>query len=326
MSTIHDSYVGIKDEVTYATGVAVDRFYELVEEGIEGKYERIESEALRAGQKTMRSDRFTPNAKGAEGDLKLEVLDTGFGLWFKHMLGGMATTGAGPYVHTATEGAIDGKSFTLQMGRVDSSGTLRPFTYAGGKVAGWELSAEVDGILGLNLSLDFATENITTAGINATHTPSYTAASMAYTFINGAVTIGAVQFDVSAATVGCDNKLKTDRYFMKGATSTVKKAPLEEGLREYSFKLTGEYDSLTQYNRVVSATRAGALAEIVLTFASETANNSLVITCPAARFDTGPINFGGAEIIEHELSGMCLTTGSSSPVTIAYTSVLDATP
>ena len=75
MSTIHDQYFGAADETVFSTGVAATRFYEFVSEGVEGKYERVNSEGVRAGTKVLRSDRFATSAKGAEGDLSIESLD-----------------------------------------------------------------------------------------------------------------------------------------------------------------------------------------------------------------------------------------------------------
>jgi hypothetical protein len=39
---------------------------------------------------------------------------------------------------------------------------------------------------------------------------------------------------------------------------------------------------------------------------------------PFARFDEGPVTVGGLEVVEHDLSGIALTDGTLSPVTITY--------
>lgn len=317
MSSVHDAFVGVAEEVTYGTAVAPSRFYEFVSEGLKGVYERVESEGVRAGTKVLRSDRFVPVAKGAEGDLKLEVFDAGFGLLLKHMLGAVSTTGAGPYVHTATVGDLAGKALTVQAARAAVDGTLHPFTYEGGKVKEWELSNAVDGVLSLSLDMDFEKETIGAgAGAYALATPTYPADAKLLTFVGGVVQIAGADFAVTDASVKGSNGLKVDRFFLGNS----KKEPREEGLREYGFELKGEFESLAHIQRVASATAAGAVATVTLTWASPTAGNELAVTIEAGRFDEGAVNAEGATLIEQTLSGKALFDGTNSPVTIAYTS------
>jgi hypothetical protein len=319
VATIHDQYVGAVDEVTYGTAVAVTKFFEYRSEGIAGKYERIDSEAIRAGGgRALRSDRFAVNPKGAEGDLKLEVLSDGFTHWFKHMFGGFsdAAPGGGFTVHTYTVGDLNGKSFTTQVGRWGSGGTLYPFTYAGGKVKDWELSNAVDEVLQLSLSLDFATESQGAgAGALALSTPTYPALAKLFTFQGGTVTVGGSQFNISDFSIKGDNGLKTDRYFIK--TGGVKAEPLEDSLRKFEFSLKGEFVDLTQAQRVSAATTAGALGVISVTWDGPDLSQ-LKVDIPFARFDEGSPNSGGREVNGLDLSGVCLTDGTASPVTITY--------
>lgn len=321
MASVHDQFVGLANESTYGTLVAPASFYEFQSEGVSGKYERIESESVRAGAKVLRTDRWAPNPKGAEGDLKLEVLDKGFDVLLKHMLGTEAagTPSAGFQTNTYTLGSLAGKSLSTQIARVDNAGNLIPFHYKGGKVKGWELSNAVDGILNLSLDMDYATEIVGAgAGAQALATPTYPTGSQLFTFVGGAVTVGGTEFAVSDASIKAENNLKTDRFFLRGSGgATTKKEPLEEGLREYSFELKGEFEGVTHYNRVAAATNAGATAAIVLTWDSPQAGQ-LLVTLPFGRFDEGPVNADGMKIVELNLSGKALTDGAASPITIAY--------
>lgn len=323
MATVHDSFVGFGEEVTWATAIAPTRFFEFTGESIAGKYERIESEALRSGTKVLRVDRFQVNPKGAEGDVKLEVLDKGFGLLLKHMLGSVAVgaPAGGFSTQTHTIGTLLGKGLTCQVGRVDNSGVLTPFTYSGGKVASWELSNAVDGVLELSASLDFASEKGGAgAGAFALAVPTYPAGSSLFTFTGGAVTIAGTEFAVTDASVKGDNSLKADRYFLRTAPNqTVKKEPLEEGMRKFEVELKGEFDGLTHYNRVASATAAGAVATTVLTWDCPS-GAQLKVTLQNHRFDEMPINSDGAKIVDAALKGVALDDGTNSPVKIEYKS------
>lgn len=323
MSTVHDSFAGFGEEATWATAIAPTRFFEFTGESITGKYDRIESEALRSGTKVLRTDRFQVNPKGAEGDFKTEVLSKGFGVLFKHMLGNsvLGTLAGGFTPQTHTVGGLQGKGLTAQIGRVDSTGTLTPFTYSGGKVASWELSNAVDGVLELSLSLDFAAEKAGAgAGAFALATPTYPASAELFTFTGGACTIGGTEFAITDASVKGDNGLKTDRYFLRATPNqTVKKEPLEEGMRKYEVELKGEFDGLTQYNRVSSATAAGALAQTILTWDSPS-GAQVKVTLPNHRFDEMPVNADGAKIVEVGLKGVALDDGTAGAIKVEYKS------
>jgi hypothetical protein len=315
MGSIHDAFVGAADEVSYGNTVAPSDFFEFTEEGVSGSYERIQSEGMRAGAKVLRSDRWVPNPKGAGGDLTMEVLDQGFDFWLKHMLGAVATgtpaLGVTPY--TATLGPIDGQSFSQQIARPDSNGVVQPFTYSGGKVAEWELSNETDGVLMLTLSQDFASEHVpdgTESGALVLATPTYPVGAKLLTFVKGTVQVGGTDFAVTNVSLKGNNGLKVDRYGMRGANSTTKREPREEAMREYSLALTGEFEDTTHIQRVAAAIASDAHATVSLLWEGVAVAGggipSLEVTIPTARFDEGPVNVGGSEMIEQALKAMVL--------------------
>jgi hypothetical protein len=321
MSTIHDQYFGVVDEVTYGTGLTVTKFFEFDSEGIEGKYERIDSEAIRAGTRVLRTDRFAVNPKGATGDVMLEVQSAGFDFWLKHMLGNVVTgTPTGGFTtYTATLGDLNGKSFTAQVGRVDNTGTLTPFTYEGGKVTEWELTNAVDELLKLSLTTDFAKETIGAgAGAYAVSTPTYVAASKLFSFNSGTVTVGGTAYQISDFSLKATNGLKDDRYFIRNTGK--KSEPLESELRKFEWSLKGEFGGVAQVNRVAAAIASGAVADITVLWDGPD-GSQFKVQLPFARFDEGPATAGGFEVVSQDLSGLALTDGTASPVTITYKAV-----
>lgn len=317
MAILQDTYVGFAEEATYATFLPPTNFLEFASEGLQGKYERIEAEGLRASSTVLRADRWAVNPKGAEGDLKVEVLDVGFELLLKHALGTLSSAApvGGFTVHTITPGDLKGRSLAVKVGRVDVGGTVNPYDYAGGKVKGFELSNAVDGVLNLSLDMDFAKE--TPGGASATPTyPTFT--SQLFTFAGGFVTIGGTEFSVTDVSIKGENGLKTDRYGLRSAgAGTTKREPLSEGLRQFSFDLKGEFEGLTHYNRVASATTAGAQAVMAFQWDSPQ-GGQLKVDIPIARFDEGSVNVDGAKVIEQPLSGKVLTSGTGAPITVTY--------
>lgn len=315
--------LGIVDEVTYGTPPVVTRFYEFLSEGIEEKEGRTESEPLRAGF-TKRNDRFTPYFSGAAGSVELNPLTKGFGLFLKHMLGSVVTTGPAEvtaFTHTASMADLLGKFFTLQVNRpFHPTGTDQAFTYSGGKVTDWTVSNSVDGDLVVELGMDFQT----VSDAVALATASYPAGMETFTWAGGTLLVGAVAVDITEFSVKGSNNLDVDRRFIRG--NTLKKEPTG-GKREVEFSLSCDFESLTQRARAHATTRAGALASIQATWlgptiiaGATTIKPTFDVTIPAGRFDEWKGAVKDGDGIKQELSGVGLFDGTNSPVTIVYKS------
>src|SRR5690349_19337838 len=81
------------EEVTYGTAVTTDRGFEFKPpDGMKLDIERIESKAIRAGQRVQRSDRYAAGKKSVSGNIVMELGNKSYGRWFKHMFGGVATS------------------------------------------------------------------------------------------------------------------------------------------------------------------------------------------------------------------------------------------
>lgn len=318
MSTSFDAYAGFADETTYGTAATVDHFHEFTKEGLAGKYERIESAALRAGSKVLRADRFVPNPKGAEGDFEFEVENQGLAFWLKYMVGPATQSGTAPaFTYKAGVGDLNGKSFTAQIGRVGRSGTLDPYTYEGGKVTSWELSNSVDGLLMLTLNMDFAHEVVpdgTQTGAFAAQTPTFPDDAVLLSYIGGTITIGGVTFKASEVSVKGDNGLKTDSYYIG---TTDKREPLESDQRKYDVTFKGDYEDSSMAKRVASVAAAGALATAKFEWATPDGQHKVTIDIPALRFDESKVNVDGPGFPEQNVTAVGLApTDGTSPLTI----------
>lgn len=313
--------VGFAAESTFATYTAPTRYLEFVTEGLTLASERIEGSGLRAGQRVLRNDRWAVNKKGVGGDIQLEVLSKGFGLIFEHMLGSNTTANpAGSvYTHTSILGDTAGKSLVVQVGKPDVSGTVQPFSYLGCKVASWELSCEIDGVLTLSLTLDGVDEDTT----ESLGTASYASSDELLYFTGASLTIGGSSVDVRTFSLAGDNALATDRYFLR--SSGLKKEQYPVGVPEITGTLEMDFEDLTEYQRFVDGTEAALVATFQAPTLLETGYYPhLEITLPVVRFDGDTPTVGGPEILTQSLPFKVLDNGTDEPISIEYQSA-DAT-
>lgn len=313
--------IGFAEESTYGTPVTVTRFYEFREESLKLDVQRIESSALRANARVLRSDRWAAGRKSVEGDVTFELANKSFGLLAKHAFGGIVTAqpdaGGNPtvYKHTVTPGDLP-ISLTGQVGRTDVGGTTRSFTYHGLRVASWELACAVNDIASLKLGFIGEDEDTGTALASV----SYPASLSLLTFVNGTLTIGGSAADVKSATISGNNGLADDRYFLGSA---LRKQPVENAWREYSGSFEGEFESLTAYNRFVNGTEA----EIVLLFAGATISTTYKYEAKITaqvRFDGATPTVNGPGVLPQNLPWKVVDNGTTS-IKLEYQTT-DSTP
>lgn len=295
-----------------------DRFLEFVSESLAHTIEPIEGTALRTGNRVLRADRWAQGRVAVEGDIEYEVLSKGFGLWFKHMLGTVNTSTPGGATltrdHEFTLGDLYGKSLTVQVGRPGVDGTVYPFSYSGIKVASWEISNEVDGVVMLTVSLDGQREDLDQSLAVA----SFPADDSLFYWIGGEITIGGSTFCVTSATVSGDNGLAVERYFICGGNGQYKKEPVHNALAELTGSLEAEFTNPTAYERFVN----GETVAVTLNWEGPEIENGfnygLTIELPEVRFDGETPSVGGPDVLTQTLSFKVLNDGSSEPITLTY--------
>lgn len=320
-----DAQFCIAREVTHGVYAAPTRALEFNEESLALDQPRIESGGRRTGGRVMRTNRTRINRKGVGGSSTHEVTTAGFGLLFEHALGAIATSqpdaGGAPtvYLHTATVGALTGKSLTVQVGRPDIQGVVRPFSYLGCKIASWELSCEVDGLLTFTPTWDGVDETTGEALVAAT----YPAADDLFDFVGASLTIDGTAVPVRNFTLSGDNALNTERYFMR--ESSLKDEQLEAAKRAYTGTLEAEFDALTLYDLF----RNGDPVPVVATWEGaeiEGGLNSVVrVTLPAVQFDGDTPGVSDDGIVAVSLPFTVRDNGSDEVVTVEYQTT-DATP
>lgn len=302
-------------ETTYGTWVTPNRTFEFISESLTQEIERVESSAIRADARLMRSDDWVPGIQRVTGDIELELSTKNWAFLFGHMLGGtVITTGAGPFVHTYNGPAsLTGKSLSIQVGRPSIDGVVRPFSIAGCKIPSWELSAEVGtDPVPVTLSIDGKSETTATA----LATPAYTASNNLFAFTHGAVTVGGASVPTRSITLSCERPMNTDRYYLGQAT---KSEPIENDRADITGDLALDFTDLTQYNRFTGATEAA----VVLTFTRGADAVQFTMNC---RFDGTTPEVGGYDILEQPVPFKVIaSTTDASGFSAAITSS-EATP
>ena len=309
--------LGLATETVYGTYVAPTRFLPFDSEDLKLSIERDEmTGSLGESTTTLRSDRWIAGKRNVSGTVALKVMTRGFGLLFQHMLGNVAITTPGGAVlareHAHTLGNLFARMLTIQVGRPDMGGVVRPFSYLGCKVESWELSNAVSGFLELSLTLDGRDE--TTAQTLAA--ASYPANNVPLHWAGGAITIGGVAFPLQEITISGTTGNEPDRYTIG---EPIKAQPIQENHVEITGSIAADFADLTAYNRFVSGTPAA----IVATWTGpliEGAHNSLVrVTMPVCRFDgEAPVVEGPGRLTQN-LSFKVLNDGTQQPITILYT-------
>lgn len=291
--------LGFAAESSYGTYIAPTRFLELTNSSVKFDRERIESNGIRAGRRVLH--RWAPGVQRVAGDVEFEMAPQGFALLWSHILGGTATTGAGPYTHTLTPGDLAGKSLSLQIGKPDISGTVRPFTYLGCKVTGAELTAAVNEYA--MLSVSFYGNHLDTA--QTLGTASYPSGLTPFDFTKGSVSLAGSGFDVKEISLSIDNGLAVDRHFIRSTTPEKSKEPLESTRRSITGSMTADFTDLTALNRFINGTEAA----LVLTFnAGASAQTTFTMN---VRFDGEDPDLG-PELLEQPLQFKAVSSTSDA--------------
>lgn len=152
------SSLGIAQETTYGVYAAPSRFHEFDKVDLKKTKNTKQGGGLAAGRYAQLGSRRVVTSEAAAGSFDMEVPNKGMGLLLQHIFGSssapvqQAATAA--YLQTHVFGDNFGKSLTAQLGIPDTTGTVRPYTYKGGKITSAEFTCGVDDLLTCSIELD----------------------------------------------------------------------------------------------------------------------------------------------------------------------------
>jgi hypothetical protein len=293
---------GFVPEVTYGTPVTVTRFLPIRSESVSDTFERIEGDDIIAGAETMRQQQVAAGNVSFGGSVETFLHNRNIAVFFFQALGGNSTTGSGPYTHVATPADLTGRSMTMQFGRTDLGGTVRPFTYEGVKVRSLTVGASPGEFA--TVSMDILAEDVKTGTALASAT--YPTGVKAFRGEDLAVTVGGSPVVVRSFELTIANSLDDGR---RAVGSNLIREPLRNDLVSVTGSLEIEWTDLTHYNRVAGLTYA------TLNAAFTSAPDSITFACNA-RFDQADEPIAGRGVIYQTLQFTAVGTSDANTITV----------
>jgi hypothetical protein len=321
MSSILDQVIQLGVESTFGTAVAPTRAFEAQADTFTRDTEQIESVGFRRDMQTLRSDRYDTISLGATGSIEVDVLNKGHGLLMQHLLGASAgptqQASTAAYLQTfSTNDTGPAGSYTIQVSRVDSGGSLRTFTYEGCTPTGFNITQELGAATKMRIDYDAETEQNSTAEA----TPAYPSSADVFVY-----TDATIEIDDSAATnftsfsLDGDLGMKTDRRFLTG--SATKSQPKRSSVPSYTGTLNAEFADLTNFNKYINGTTFKL--EFIATMGTAIAGSYYPyfhVTMPVCMF-TGTTPVASLDdMTTAEYPFTVLDNGSDAAVSITYMS------
>jgi hypothetical protein len=306
------AWVGWSEESTWGTGVTPTSFYKM------------------AGGETVRwNPTFydDPSLAGASlwevllgsstvgGDIPLPVRWEGLELLFKHLLGAVSTSGAGPdYTHTFTPD--DDLPTGLTLGIYRGMPTDKMFQVVGTKLTGGSFRVERNAPLMFTPSFIGKAETL-----ESKETPTYPDADLIKPSQLVVTTSGlSGDVDVLAATINIDQPLTEDRFDL--ASSGAFKEPQRSGKRIVEVSIDGEFSAEAQYTVWTGETEG----DLIFTWTGAAINGSAYelamalhgkfVERPPQVPDAGPVTMGA--------TFRCFATDAKNDISVSLTNTVSS--
>jgi hypothetical protein len=322
-----DGQLGYKLESTWGTAVTVDKFLEFDEESIVWEPEWIEPTGIRVGTKYKRASRLVQSRQGVSGGFSTQFASRTMGSLIKAALGSSVTsptvvTGSA-YKQVHNPGDFVTKSMTVQVGRPQPDGTVRPHTYEGCKVTSWEFSVSDGETAKFSVEIDGQTEATATALATASFTSSEVFDFSDFTtFKLGGTVTGTTELSVSGGTTVTgvvksftlrgENPMDNERFGLGNAG--LKSEQLENGTPTITGSMEAEWDRATFYDAFKAGTTTAIELKAEGSVISGSDKNTIHIIVSAAKFKAAPFNVGGPEVVTGTLDFEAYSDETNSPL------------
>jgi Phage tail tube protein len=309
--------IGVATEETFGTYKAPSRFFPFESESLELSYDYIRSKGLRAGRLTQAKNLHLQTTQSVAGDVNMEFFNQGMGIILNQLHGNTVTPAKVSESETAYEqshaiGLVSpyNKSLTVQVGRPDTGGTVRAFSYIGCKVTSAKLSVDRGGLT----MLSFTVDGVDLSTGESLGTASYSTTAVPFTFKQVAAKLaGSEVANVTQITFDIAIPQNTGRYNL--GSSGKKLQPIINDLISVNASASMEFASLSDLERfkkeeVVKLEAIATGAEI-----DAKASFKATLTAPAAKQVSYGAVVQGPDIVTADVSFECLDNGSETPFT-----------
>lgn len=327
------SQLGWGVESTAGTAVTVNKFQPHVSESIKKEINRAQGEGLYGSTNGVALiSRHVTTTSSVAGDFEVELTDTGLGTLWRAALGSTTspstlTTGVYQAVFQPGDQMSAGSSLTVQVGRPQTNGTVKPFTWAGCKVTSFEFGGNVTDPLNLKVGIDGWTETTATSLATASYVSGqqqFTGADLTVTIGGTAATTssvvgtsgGSTLTGVKGVTVKGENPLATDRFY--AGSSGVKSEQVVNGYRTYEIELDMDFVNVATLYDLFTA---NTTTPIKLTWAKSTAISgsyypTLEVVVAAAKITNAEVNVSGTDLTPQKVTLTALYDGTNAPFQI----------
>lgn len=287
------SALALAKESTFGTAVATTRGLPIISENMAISPGRVTSNAVKGGGFILPDSTVRNGPIMGQGSIQTYLYVNGAALLWEGLLGSIATTGVGPYVHTANIAATL-PSYSIDVGYGGAS-TTKVKRIEGAMFTGFEVAVAQGGnFVTLGLDVVYEDENVIAsgeadddvAGTFATSQPAYLATEVTGTVDTGG---GATSYCIQSLRLRGENNLKIEhclgsRYITE---------PTRNGRPSYTGELVMKLDDTS--NDLYDAFIAKTVSDIVITCTQGT--NTAVFTLTAHIDGTSPQVSGHEELV-----------------------------
>lgn len=252
-----DGFLAFKTETTHGTYAAPTKGLEITSESLKRNNAYIKRQTIQSGVVSQRDNHHSLTTRDASGDINFDFLGNGMGS-FLNLLHGNAVSPAVVVASTVFKqthniglNMPNGKGMSVQVGRPDVNGTVRPFSYLGGKVGVFKLTLERGGIVTATATMDFVDEDTT----QTLAVPVSDDLASSLKFQNATIEMDDVvlQDCMSSITITVTVPMATDRYCIGGGAT--KKEQVGNGAVSLEVDATMEFSNMAQHTAFQTAAR-----------------------------------------------------------------------
>lgn len=316
--------LGFSAESTYGTYVAPTRFVEYAKADIKKVKNTVQGGGLAAGRFAQLGSRRVVTSEAAEGGFEVEVTNKGMGLLLAHLLGSSATAvqqaATAAYLQAHTVGDNFGKSLTVQHGVPDLTGTVRPYTAKGCKVAGAEFGCKVDEMLTMSVDLD----GRQVSEVETLAAPSYPSGLSPFHWAQLTVKMGAFGAEASvsgvkAVSVKVERGMATERFY--AGSAGLKAEPVMNDWLKVSGSVEVDFVNKADFaDRFASDASTSLVLEWVGPLIASTYYQTFRIKLPMVFFDGDTPTVDGPDVTSGGYPFVAQLDGTNPLVSIDYIS------